>query len=83
MAASYPGAVKTFTDKVQLVDLINAADVNDAYAEIEAIEIELGIDPAGTFSTVVLRLDDIETDIDTLEAGGGGGADILEVHVFS
>ena len=56
MAASYPGAIKTFTDKVNLADTIDAADINDAYAEIEAVENELGINPAGTFATVVLAL---------------------------
>jgi len=41
MAASYPGAVKTYTDKVDGEDKYYAAHVNEAYAEIIAVETEL------------------------------------------
>lgn len=54
--ASYPGAIKSFTQQVDLVDTIDAADVNLAYDEIEAIETELGIDVAGTATDLVTRL---------------------------
>ena len=68
MAASFPSSVKSFTDKTDNIDDVMATDINSAYDEIEAIETELGTDPAGTFDTVVLRLDDIEGDVDDLEA---------------
>lgn len=37
----YPGAVKTFTDKVDFVDDVMASTINEAYAEIIAIENEV------------------------------------------
>ena len=64
MAASFPSSTKTFTQKTDNVDTVYAADINSAYDEIEAIETELGTDPAGTFDTVVLRLDDIDSNLD-------------------
>jgi hypothetical protein len=41
MAASYPSSVKTWTDKTDHVDDVFATHINDAYAEIIAIETEL------------------------------------------
>jgi hypothetical protein len=41
MTASFPSTVKTFTDKVDAVDDVMAADVNSAYVEISAVETEL------------------------------------------
>lgn len=43
--AAYPGAIKSFTTKVNLVDTINADHINDLQSEIAAIETELGINP--------------------------------------
>lgn len=45
--ASYPTALKTYTDKVDNVDYVKAADVNSLQAEVAAIENTLGIN-AGT-----------------------------------
>lgn len=68
MAASYPGAIKSFTQQVDLVDTIDAADVNEAYDEIEAIQTELGVNPPDVDDSVnavaaaanlALRLDHI------------------------
>lgn len=56
MAASYPGSVKSFTPKVDDVDDVNAADVNELQLEITAIETELGADVAGTAATLLARL---------------------------
>lgn len=61
MATSYPGALDALTnptasdtlDSVTVPHADQHANANDA---IEAIEAELGTDPAGTFSTVVARL---------------------------
>lgn len=38
MTASFPNSVKTFTAQVDGVSTMDAADVNDAYTEIEALE---------------------------------------------
>ena len=53
---SYPGAIKSFVQVADGVDLVSDEDVNDAYNEIEAIEAELGINPAGAFATILLAL---------------------------
>jgi hypothetical protein len=54
--AIYPGAIKTFVSKVDNVDEVVADDVNLAYAEITAVETELGADVAGTATNLVTRL---------------------------
>lgn len=62
MASAYPGGLDSFTNPVS-TDLTNSvtvphatqhADLNDA---VEAIQAELGVDPAGASATVVARLD--------------------------
>ena len=52
MAASYPGAIKSFSQKTDLIDTIASADVNEAYDEIEAMQTELGTNPATLDDTV-------------------------------
>jgi hypothetical protein len=42
MAADFPTGVKTFSTKVDGVDLVQASHINDAQAEIVAIETALG-----------------------------------------
>ena len=68
MAASYPGAVKSFTTKVDLVDTVDADHVNDLQLEVTAIETELGVNPpdvddsvnaVATAADLALRLDHI------------------------
>jgi hypothetical protein len=75
MAANYPGNTVSFTQKVDAVSNVNAADVNVIYDEVKAIADELGLDPSdrsgsasgtfdgstSSFGTVKLRLDNIET----------------------
>ena len=84
MAASYPGAIKSFTQKTDMVDTIAAADVNSAYDEIEAIQGELGINPAGAFATVLLALaqtmaEKAATKGDLLVATGVNAASVLPI----
>jgi len=72
--ADYPGSITSFTDQVNCADPIideyslDAADVNDTYGEVVAIETELGTDPAGSEATVADRLDAI--DLARLPIGG-------------
>lgn len=78
MAASYPGAVRPFVNKTNVVDIIDAAHPNSLQEEVVAIESTIGLNPAlstapspsGTFSgtatqytTLVQRLANIETGI--------------------
>lgn len=61
MAASYPSAIKTFTQLVDGVDDVLAAHPNDRGDEITAIETELGTNPRGTAADVKARLDAAHT----------------------
>lgn len=42
---SYPGAVKTWVSRRDLLDLVVAADVNTIYDEVTAMQQELGTSP--------------------------------------
>lgn len=77
MAASYPTSVKAFTPKVNIVDVIQAADPNSIFDEITAIESVIGTTPslataatasgwantATDYTTIVARLANIEKGI--------------------
>lgn len=78
MPASYPGAVRPFVNKTNVVDIIDAAHPNSLQEEVVAIESTIGLNPAlstaplstNTFSatatqyaTLVQRLANIETGI--------------------
>jgi hypothetical protein len=71
--ASYPSTLKTYTNKVDGVDTVLAADVNSLQGEVQAIEAELGVNPStstlpnpgqyypnGNGSTVADRLTNLE-----------------------
>lgn len=78
MTASYPLAVRPFSTKTNILDVIDAADPNSLQEEVVAIETVLGINPAlstapldGTgfvrtstqYGSVVQRLANIENGI--------------------
>ena len=78
MTASYPATIKSFTTKVDVRDIIYAADPNDLQDEVVAIQTALGVTPslstspstggtfnatATTFASVSARLANIETGI--------------------
>jgi len=69
MAASYPGAKKTYTDEVNKEDLADADVVNSLQDEVEAIEAELGTDPAGSLTDVTTRLAVMMADNGSLQQG--------------
>lgn len=54
--SSYPGAIDDFTHRTDLVDDVMAIDVNELQDAIEAIETELGTDPAGSAADLKTRL---------------------------
>lgn len=74
MAAQYPSAITTqLIKKVDLTDIVFAADVNDAYDEIVAIQTTVGANPGNpgtwgsaewseptSFSTVAARIKNLE-----------------------
>lgn len=55
--SGYPGVIDTDATLETTSDFARIAVPNDLAAAIVAIQGELGVDPAGTYSTVVLRLD--------------------------
>lgn len=65
MATNYPGALDTFTNPLADDQMNNPphadqhADANDA---IEAIQLELGVNPAGDDTDVNTRMSNIETE---------------------
>jgi hypothetical protein len=77
MPASYPLSVRPFTTKVNVVDIVDAADPNSLQEEVVAIETTLGVNPALSttpvssnsfanstqFTTLGQRLTNIETGI--------------------
>lgn len=67
---TYPGAVDDYGSVVDSVDTISASHVNDARRAIEAIETELGTDPAGSQATVKARIAAITSQV-FLSAGAG------------
>lgn len=56
MTTVYPGTLDSWTDKTDGVDIYYAAHVNNLQDAVEAIETELGTDPAGTATDLKTRL---------------------------
>lgn len=56
LTASYPGAIKSFSEVTDGVTEMTSTDINPPYAEITAIETELGTDVAGTVTDLKTRL---------------------------
>jgi hypothetical protein len=54
--SSFPASLDNFTSLVDTVDDMEAVNVNELQDAIEAIETELGTDPAGTATDVKTRL---------------------------
>lgn len=90
--ATYPSTLKTYTDKVDGVDLVLAADVNSLQDEVEAIEAELGVSPSdtalpsagqyypnGNGSTVAARLTNLEAGL-TAESTDGSRVGYTLLH---
>lgn len=61
---SYPASIDILTPKVDDVDDVMAQDINELQTAVEAIETELGTDPAGTVT-------DVKTRLSTVVSGGG------------
>ena len=66
MTASYPGSVRTFTPKVNVVDLIQAADPNSLFEEVTAIESVIGTSPSIATAAVASGWTNTATDYTTI-----------------
>ena len=66
MTASYPGSVRTFTPKVNVVDLIQAADPNSLFEEVTAIESVIGTSPSIATAAIASGWANTATDYTTI-----------------
>jgi len=66
MAASYPLSVKSFTPKVNVVDIIQAADPNSLFDEVTAIESVIGTSPSLATAATASGWANTATDYTTL-----------------
>lgn len=79
--AAYPGTVRVWTTKVDLININYADDINQLQQEVTALETYVGLNPQGTFADASARMawleankadlvhrHDILTDIDDLSA---------------
>jgi len=78
--ATYPNALKTYTNKVDGVDTVLAADINSVQDEVQAIQTELGVNPsdsalpsAGTYNPNGVSTT-LSARVANLEAGLTGNA---------
>lgn len=76
MSASYPASIKLFTRKRDLLDIVLAADINQVYDEVTALEQRLGTFPAtnigydqGSFDQSTLVWSTVRERIQNLEYG--------------
>jgi len=63
MTTDYPGALDSFSAVTDGVDTVSAALQNNQSDAIEAIQTELGTDPAGAYTDVNERLNALETGV--------------------
>jgi hypothetical protein len=63
VASNYPVALDNFGHAHAASEVIASGDINDLADAIDKIEVELGIDPSGTFDTVGHRFDGIITQL--------------------
>lgn len=76
MTASFPSSVKQFTRKRDLLDIVLAADINQVYDEVTAIEQKIGVLPAtnigfdqGSYSSSTLVWDTLRDRIQNIDYG--------------
>ena len=67
MAASYPTSVRSFTTKVNVVDIIQAADPNSLQEEVIAVESVLGTSPSLATAAVESGWANTATDYTTVK----------------
>lgn len=81
--SDYPGSLDTWTDVTDKEDLVEQSDINKIKAAIEAIQTELGVNPAGSVTDLVSRLTVLLEDNGTLQNGTSDPAtDLLTGRLF-
>lgn len=75
MVAVYPGSVRSFTTKVNNVDIIDAAHPNVIQEELVAVQNVLGVNPqvssgmSGTYTSVTTEFGSVGERLDNIEMG--------------
>lgn len=77
MVASYPSAIRVFTTKVNVTDIIDASHPNLIQEEIVAIQTSLGVNPAtsttpsssGTFTATSTAFSNLTSRLANIETG--------------
>lgn len=75
MAATYPGAVRVFTTKVNNIDIIDASHPNTLQEEMVAVQNVLGVNPqessglTGTYISIATDFGSVSARLDNIEKG--------------
>lgn len=75
MTATYPGAVRVFTTKVNNIDIIDASHPNTLQEEMVAVQNVLGVNPqessglTGTYVSVATDFGSVSARLDNIEKG--------------
>jgi len=67
--SDYPGSLDTWVTLTNKEDLVEGSDINKLKAAIEAVQTELGTDPAGTATDVTSRLSRMMNGVGALAQG--------------
>jgi hypothetical protein len=70
--AVFPSGIKTWTDRADNVDDVVAADINQAYAEIIAVQNALGINLSNIVKATLYTALDVLTKLKTVDGAGSG-----------
>lgn len=70
--AAYPGTVRVWTTKVDLININYADDINELQDEVSAIQSILAVNPQGTYATVKAWLQDLSAHINDGVTDHGG-----------
>lgn len=87
MAATYPSSVRSFTTKVNNIDIIDAAHPNVIQEEVVAIESTLGVNPqissglSGSYVSASTTFDSVSARLDNIEKGITGDTHAQYVKV--
>ena len=77
--SAYPGAIDSFTTHVDNTEYMTAADLNNVQSSIVAIETILGVNPQGSYSTVLAWLQALNSAVGSGVSLDTASADIQPV----
>lgn len=81
-ASTYPSVLDVFTDKEAKKDKASKADMNKVQNAIEAMQLEMGLDPAGSVVDLVTRLAVMMADSGALQQGTSDPGTPVQGQIF-